>query len=69
VTLWGDGTPLREFMYSDDLAEAVIFLLENISPEKLDTLFSSYPRSMSHLNVGSGFEISILFASAYSLEI
>ena len=26
VTLWGDGSPLREFLYSDDLADAVVFL-------------------------------------------
>lgn len=29
VTLWGDGTPFREFLYSDDLADAVVFLMEN----------------------------------------
>ncbi len=34
VTLWGDGTPTRQFMYSDDLADACIFLMQNYdSPE------------------------------------
>ncbi len=46
VTLWGTGTPLREFLFVDDLAEAVIFLLENYDePETI--------------NIGSGNEISI----------
>lgn len=46
VTLWGTGTPLREFLYVDDLADALVFLLKNYSGE-------------SPLNVGSGVETSI----------
>lgn len=46
VTLWGTGAPLREFLHADDLAAAVIFLMENYSDEV-------------PLNIGSGFEISI----------
>lgn len=46
VTLWGNGEPLREFMYVDDLANACIFLL---SQEKVPEI----------INVGSGEEISI----------
>lgn len=46
VTIWGSGTPLREFLYVDDLADALVFLLEHYSGE-------------SHINVGSGAEISI----------
>ncbi len=46
VTCWGSGSPLREFLYADDLAEACLFLLENYDGE----LF---------INVGSGGEISI----------
>lgn len=46
VTLWGSGTPLREFLHVDDLAEAVIFSMENTLEESL-------------YNVGSGEEISI----------
>lgn len=33
ITLWGDGTPLREFTYSKDLAEILLFLLENYNDE------------------------------------
>ena len=46
VTLWGSGTPLREFLHVDDLAQAVV-----IASEKYD--------SSLHLNVGSGHDISI----------
>jgi len=46
VTCWGSGSPLREFLYADDLAEACLFLMENYDGE----LF---------VNVGSGTEITI----------
>jgi len=46
VTLWGSGTPMREFLFVDDMAKAVVFALENKLPEYL-------------YNVGSGKEISI----------
>ena len=46
VTLWGDGTPLREFLHVDDLAKACILLLEK------------YDDSIA-INVGSGSEVSI----------
>ena len=46
VTLWGSGTPMREFLFVDDLAQAVIYALEN--------------RLSEHLyNVGSGVDITI----------
>lgn len=46
VTVWGTGTPLREFLHSDDLAEACIFLMENYD-------------DFGHVNVGIGEDISI----------
>ena len=46
VTLWGSGTPLREFLHVDDLAQAVV-----VASEKYD--------SSLHLNVGSGEDLSI----------
>jgi len=46
VVIWGSGTPLREFLYSDDLARAVVFLLEHYNDEQI-------------INVGSGEEVSI----------
>ena len=49
VTLWGDGSPLREFLYSDDLADAVVFVLER----------SSVAQAGELLNVGTGEELTI----------
>ncbi|KAF5801288.1 putative GDP-L-fucose synthase [Helianthus annuus] len=46
VVVWGTGSPLREFLHVDDLADAVVFLLENYS-------------DLGHVNVGSGKEVSI----------
>ena len=46
VMLWGSGSPMREFLYVDDMAEAVVYALENELPEYL-------------YNVGSGKDITI----------
>jgi GDP-L-fucose synthase len=46
VTCWGTGTPLREFLYADDLARACVFLMQNYSEEQF-------------INVGFGTDISI----------
>jgi GDP-L-fucose synthase len=46
VQLWGTGTPMREFLYVDDMAAAVVFALENNLPEHL-------------YNVGTGSDITI----------
>ena len=46
VTLWGSGTPLREFLFVDDLAEAVVFALENNLPDYL-------------YNIGTGKDLTI----------
>lgn len=46
VTLWGSGTPMREFLFVDDLAAAVIYALENRLPEHL-------------YNVGTGEDLTI----------
>ena len=49
VTLWGDGTPLREFLYVDDLAAAAVLVMERRSAADLGEF----------INVGSGDEVSI----------
>lgn len=46
VELWGTGTPLREFLYVDDMADACVFLLEQYEGEQ-------------HVNIGTGKEVSI----------
>ncbi|MFQ3666711.1 MAG: GDP-L-fucose synthase [Sphingomonadaceae bacterium] len=50
LVVWGTGTPLREFLHVDDLADALIFLLRHYS-------------EAGHINVGSGFEVSIAEAA------
>ena len=47
VELWGSGRPMREFLYADDLADALVFLMKTYSGDQ-------------HVNVGTGQEISIL---------
>ena len=56
ITLWGDGTPLREFLHVNDLAKAVVFAIENKLPEPI-------------YNVGSGKEISIKHLAKLIQEI
>lgn len=51
VFLWGDGSPLREFLYSEDLADAVVYLMENCDAKDL------LPESF--VNVGTGEEHTI----------
>lgn len=46
VELWGSGTPLREFLYVDDMADACVYLLEHYSGEQ-------------HVNIGTGKEVTI----------
>lgn len=46
VEIWGSGTPLREFLHSDDLGDACVFLMQNYSGTK-------------HVNIGSGTDLSI----------
>jgi GDP-L-fucose synthase len=58
VTCWGSGKPLREFLYSDDLGDACVFLLENVDYE--DLAFTDETGTVqSHINIGSGIEVSI----------
>jgi GDP-L-fucose synthase len=58
LALWGSGTPLREFLYSDDLAEACVFLVENANYD--DMAFTDDSGTVqSHINVGSGQEVTI----------
>jgi len=58
LACWGTGTPLREFLYSDDLAEACVFLVENGNYENMAFTDDS-GTVQSHINVGSGKEVTI----------
>ena len=53
VTIWGTGKPLREFLYVEDLADAISFLMENIDAKDI------YEKGISQINIGTGKDISI----------
>jgi GDP-L-fucose synthase len=55
VTIWGSGLPRREFLYVDDLADAAIYIMD-IEKSQLHSVSS--PRC-SHINIGSGNDLSI----------
>jgi GDP-L-fucose synthase len=57
VTVWGSGSPLREFMHVDDLAAAALFLM-NLPDDTYSSLLS-YHAAPALINVGSGEEISV----------
>lgn len=46
VTIWGTGTPMREFMHANDMADACVYLMQNYNDEKF-------------VNIGTGVDISI----------
>lgn len=56
VTLWGSGTPKREFMHVDDLSDALVFLMENYSEAE-------------HMNVGVGYDVEIRELAALIGEV
>ena len=56
VTVWGTGTPRREFLHADDCADALVFLLKNYSDHE-------------HINVGSGEDVTILELTQLVCEV
>jgi len=54
VAIWGTGKPFREFLYVEDFADAIIFMMENVEAKDI------YENGISHLNVGTGKDISII---------
>ena len=55
VVVWGSGTPMREFLYVDDMAEASLFV-HNLDAE---TLRGATKTTLSHINVGTGTDVTI----------
>jgi GDP-L-fucose synthase len=54
VEIWGTGEPLREFLFVDDLADAIYFLMNNLEAKNLYE-----DLKITHLNVGTGEDIKI----------
>ena len=53
VEIWGSGKPKREFLFVEDLAEAILFIMENINAKEL------YENGISQINIGTGEDLSI----------
>jgi GDP-L-fucose synthase len=58
LTLWGTGTPLREFLHVTDMADACVYVMENVDFEDLKPKNSTVVRN-THINIGSGKELTI----------
>jgi len=56
IELWGDGSPKREFMHSDDAANALIYLMNNYNEKQ-------------HINVGTGYDVSLHFIAKMIKDI
>ncbi len=72
IEIWGTGKPLREFLWSDDMADACVYLMENIDfidivrliypevdNEKLRLSYTNKEIRNTHINIGTGKDISI----------
>lgn len=57
VELWGSGTPMREFLWSEDMAEACVFLMEQINFDDLRPVEGEVRNC--HINIGTGTDVSI----------
>ncbi len=72
VEIWGSGRPLREFLWSEDMAEACVFLMEQVDFEDVKRLSVS-PGSKEirncHINIGTGKEVSIAQLAATTQEL
>lgn len=53
VVIWGTGKPLREFLFVEDLADAILFLMGNVEAKDI------YEKGIPHINIGTGKDISI----------
>jgi len=57
VEIWGSGKPMREFLWSEDMADACVFIMENRNFK--DTYKDSKEVRNTHINIGTGIDISI----------
>lgn len=57
VEIWGSGKPMREFLWSEDMADACVFLMENRNFK--DTFSTTAEIRNTHINIGTGNDISI----------
>ena len=58
VEVWGTGTPKREFLWSEDMADACVFLMQNRNFSNTYNLTEKEIRN-THINIGTGIDVSI----------
>jgi GDP-L-fucose synthase len=57
MIIWGTGNPRREFLYSDDMAEACVFLM-GLPDDRFDAMLA-YPKAPAMINIGCGDDVRI----------
>ncbi|HLN21854.1 MAG TPA: GDP-L-fucose synthase [Bacteroidales bacterium] len=63
INLWGTGSPYREFLYVEDMAEACVYLMNNVDfPDLIPSAISHQPSAEirnTHINIGTGKDLTI----------
>lgn len=59
VELWGSGKPMREFLWSEEMGEATVFVMESVNFLDLTNVIQGKEIRNTHINIGTGIEISI----------
>ena len=59
VEIWGSGKPMREFLWSDEMADATVFVMESVNFLDLTNVIKEKEIRNTHINIGTGIEISI----------
>lgn len=59
VELWGTGKPMREFLWSEDMADATIYIMETVNFSDLKNVIEFEEIRNTHINIGTGSDISI----------
>jgi GDP-L-fucose synthase len=59
VELWGSGKPMREFLWSEEMADATVFVMESVNFGNVSNVGKGKEIRNTHINIGTGSEISI----------
>jgi GDP-L-fucose synthase len=59
ITLWGTGAPFREFLHVDDVADACVFIINKVDFEDLKKTSDSKEIRNTHINIGTGKDLTI----------
>ena len=59
IEIWGSGKPMREFLWSEDMADACVFLMEKIDFKDIVNPSSAQEVRNTHINIGTGKDVSI----------